>query len=205
MLVMLDEISGHMDDEQAERYSMGAIPEGELARCEEHLLVCESCQRRVAQSDQYVSSVGEAAARLRAGEKQARPSFDLRRLVPLLAATLLIVLAGTFGLRMINRSTGPIAAVYLQATRGLEVHAQAPEGRPLALNLDMTNLPESARAARIELVDEAGAARWQGEPPEKTGVGIPIPSLKAGVYFVRVYSPEGKLLREFGLEVTPAR
>src|ERR1017187_4511965 len=41
------------------------MSEEELARWEEHLLICDSCQRQVAASDTYVAAMRSAAAELR--------------------------------------------------------------------------------------------------------------------------------------------
>ena len=41
----------HIDEEELERYSMGAMPEAAIAPFEEHLLICEPCQLRLAQRD----------------------------------------------------------------------------------------------------------------------------------------------------------
>ena len=55
----------HLDDEEIEKYSMGDISEKEASRFEEHLLICESCQNRVSESDSYVSTMQCASARIR--------------------------------------------------------------------------------------------------------------------------------------------
>ena len=55
----------HLGGEEIERYSLGEMSEEELARWEEHLLICDSCQRQVAASDAYVAAMRSAAAELR--------------------------------------------------------------------------------------------------------------------------------------------
>ena len=62
----------HIDEEEIERYSMGAMPEGAIAPFEEHLLICESCQLRLAQSNVYVSAMRQASVRLRSGPLKRR-------------------------------------------------------------------------------------------------------------------------------------
>jgi anti-sigma factor RsiW len=62
---MEPEIDRHFDEEEIERYSRGDVHEGELGRFEEHLLICETCRRRVAQSDVYIGAMRRAAAELR--------------------------------------------------------------------------------------------------------------------------------------------
>jgi anti-sigma factor RsiW len=62
----------HLNGEEAERYSLGAMSEEEAAHWEEHLLVCETCRREVAASDAYVAAMRAAAKKLRKGTKKAR-------------------------------------------------------------------------------------------------------------------------------------
>jgi anti-sigma factor RsiW len=60
----------HLGGEDAERFSLGEMREEELAACEEHLLICDACRRRVAESDAYVAAMREAAAKLRRETKK---------------------------------------------------------------------------------------------------------------------------------------
>jgi len=65
---MAPRASAHLSGEEAVRYSLGEMSEEELARCEEHLLVCDACRREVAASDAYVEAMRKAAAQLRRGK-----------------------------------------------------------------------------------------------------------------------------------------
>jgi len=47
----------HMEEDEIESYSMGAVSEEECARFDEHLLVCEFCRNRVAKSDERVTAM----------------------------------------------------------------------------------------------------------------------------------------------------
>jgi anti-sigma factor RsiW len=60
----------HLGGEDAERYSLGEMPEEELARSEEHLLICDACRRLVTDSDAYVAAMRKAAAKLRRKSKK---------------------------------------------------------------------------------------------------------------------------------------
>lgn len=62
---MAPRLQQHLGDEAVERYSLGEMSEEELARCEEHLLICDPCRRLVAESDAYVAAMREAAAKMR--------------------------------------------------------------------------------------------------------------------------------------------
>jgi anti-sigma factor RsiW len=58
------EIGKHLEEGDLERYSMGAMPEEEAAPFEEHLLICETCRRRVDDCDEFVAALKSAAAQL---------------------------------------------------------------------------------------------------------------------------------------------
>lgn len=59
----------HLGREDAERFTLGAMSEEEVAHWEEHLLVCEPCRREVTESNAYVAAMRQAAAELRKGHK----------------------------------------------------------------------------------------------------------------------------------------
>jgi predicted anti-sigma-YlaC factor YlaD len=186
---MTMDIDGHLEEEELERYSLAASAEPELSKVEEHLLLCPSCRKKVETSDVYVHSMRHAAAQVRAEEKRA-PRWA--GMAFLLAAT--VLLAGV----VLIRSHAPVPfAVSLAATRGVGINAQAPAGVPLALQLDVTGLPAAA-SYRVEMVDHVGKQVWTGTFP-----GSPAKAAPAGIYFVRLYSPAGDLLREYGLEIGP--
>ena len=84
----------HIDEEEIERYSMGAMPEEATAPFEEHLLICQPCQLRLAQTDVYVSAMRLASARLRTEPlKRGLPWLRFPRLVPALAGLAVAVVA----------------------------------------------------------------------------------------------------------------
>lgn len=61
MVAMAQELNSHPDEGELEKYSMGDLREEE-DRFEEHLLHCEHCQRRLAETDAYVAAMRRAAA-----------------------------------------------------------------------------------------------------------------------------------------------
>jgi hypothetical protein len=198
--------NGHVDEEEIERYSMGAMPEGAIAPFEEHLLLCEPCQLRLAQADVYVSAMRQASARLRAEPlRRGFPWLRLPRLVPALAGmAVAIVAAGLWVGRLDMGSVHPFA-VDLAATRGAAIEAKAPAGRWLLLRLDLANLPASSWY-RLEMVDRFGSRVWQATVPAKGSTAdFKVPRTQPGIYFVRVYRPPGELLREYAFQVESPR
>lgn len=121
------------------------------------------------------------------------------------AAALLLVLAGsTVSWRMQSSVTmAPVATVKLVALRGGEGDvARAPSGRPLDLVFDRTDLPGDL-SYRAEVVNSSGRQMWRGNvriADQNLSARVDRP-LRAGVYWVRLYSSAGQLLREFGVHV----
>jgi hypothetical protein len=123
----------------------------------------------------------------------------------LLAAALLLVLAGaTVSWRM--QSSGalaPVAIVKLVALRGGEGDvARAPSGHPLDLVFNRMDLPADF-SYRGEVIHSSGRLVWSGDvriAAQNLTIRVHEP-LRAGAYWVRLYSSTGQLLREFGLNI----
>jgi Fe2+ or Zn2+ uptake regulation protein len=61
-----------LDEEVAEKYSLGQLSARKTADVEEHLLVCDSCRQVVTVCDSFVAAMRSAAAKLRVKEKKAK-------------------------------------------------------------------------------------------------------------------------------------
>ena len=196
----------HLDDEEFERYSMGAMPEAAIAPFEEHLLVCEPCQLRLAQTDAYVGAMRQASARLRTEPlKRGLPWLRFPRLVPALAGMAVAIVAAGLWISRPDMGEAHPFAVDLEATRGAAIEATAPAGRWLLLRLDLANLPASSWY-RLEMVDRFGSRIYQATvAAQGSKAGFMVPGTQPGIYFVRLYRPPGELLREYGFEVQGRR
>jgi anti-sigma factor RsiW len=62
--MMAQDLNRHPDEGELEKYSMADLREEAAAGFEEHLLHCEHCQRRLAETDAYVAAMRRAAAQL---------------------------------------------------------------------------------------------------------------------------------------------
>jgi hypothetical protein len=193
----------HASDEVLERYSMNRLAGLELAGFEEHLLVCESCQDRLAREDSIRQRVRDGEAVLQ--QPRAAVWWRLSRLAWAsgLVAVGLVVFAGS-AWQSLHRSAAPPAVILLQTTRGTEnpTLAAAPAGKPLTLVLDLTYLQQSSEY-RLEIVDAAGHPALQSNgSPQNNRLQVTLTrGLAAGAYFVRVYAPTRELLREYALTV----
>jgi hypothetical protein len=124
----------------------------------------------------------------------------------LLAAALLFVLVGApVAWRMQSSSVAPapVASIQLIALRGGEGYvALAPSGRPLELVFGRTDLPVDL-SYRAQVVNSSGRQVWSGSvriADQSLSIRVNGP-LRAGAYWVRLYTSAGQLLREFGLRV----
>ena len=200
------EIGRHLDETELEQYSMGTLPEPQLPPFEEHFLACESCQDRLLEMETYVNAVRSVSPKLRETPRSRWVElFAWPRPVWVAAAAMVAVAL------LVGRNWTPlpvrgpeIAIVLLQASRGIEglTSAKALARQPLSLQIDLTEIPGYA-SYRLEIVDSRGR-------PESVSVVTPrngkivqplIAGLPAGRYYVRLYTPGGELLREFGLQV----
>jgi hypothetical protein len=180
-----------MDPEDLERYSLGRTDPQDTARVEEHLLVCDRCRCKLEDTEGFAVAMKAAAAELDRGS--ARP----RRILPALAAAAGLILTASLALRW-GSDRQSAYSVDLAATRA-NMNITAPAGRPLELHPDLTGLP-ALSAYHIEIVDGTGKQVWRGDlaMPRTTVVA---PGQSTGIYYVRVYTPAGGLLREYGLRI----
>ncbi len=186
----------HLDEDQADDYSMGALSESEEALCEEHLLVCETCRQKVNETDQYVRAM-KSATREEAGSLRERGRAAWFGLKPAWIFATAVLLLGSVSLLRYEPGGSP-APVRLSALRGAQANPLAPAGKNLLLVPDVRGLPQSA-GYRVEVVDAEGQAVWSGS---FAASGTQVPPQKPGIYFVRIRSSNGELLREYGLEVS---
>jgi len=198
----------HASDEALELYATHSLPEPALAEIEEHLLVCSQCQQQLEEIDAYVSAMRGAAQRLDEEDESrkrrwARISGGLtfRRFGWAMAVTALVL--GAVALRVSTRHSGTAEpfALLLATSRGSGIQ-HAPAGRRLDLSLDMQGLPSFPRYA-LEVVDESARRQYQSQvTADQSVVRASLPAgLRRGTYFIRLYSPERELLREYGLQV----
>jgi len=135
VLSMRLETDRHLDEEQIERYSLGEIAEEEVSGLEEHLLICESCQSRVTESDTYVSTMQRASARIRRENLKAETGrWFFPRLTPTRATAASVLLLTVAGLWWVNLpakwrnrvAIQPAFTVNLVATRGSGIEGKGP-------------------------------------------------------------------------------
>lgn len=205
----------HISEDDLELYSMGRLAEPELERVEQHLLLCEGCQERLLQIDEFIATLRAAVKEkpLSAGRPEPSASGLLRRLLAgwqgwrpaygLAAAVAFVVLAAVlYWPATVDR---PVEDVYLYAIRNADIPTVS-SGAVLNLHLDTTQLPERS-SYFVRLVDAAGRKVWEAEVTSQAGwLSASLAQhgrLSAGRYWVRVYPTRASAepLREYGLVV----
>lgn len=193
----------HLSGDALEEYVFDRLPDAETARFEEHLLVCCGCRSALEETEGFIR-----AAKIAAAEYQANPRrhwldfarFDRWPKVVALAAAVLIVAAILWP----RDPAISAATVELIALRGgATPMAQARAGAELDLKVDLTGLP-TLSAYRIEIVNADGRLAWTATaaPGGERILITHVPKrLAQGIYWVRLYSESGELLREFGLKL----
>jgi hypothetical protein len=192
----------HLQPDEIERYSLGGANEDATARWEEHLLTCDPCRRQVEASDSYTVAMRNAATAIRnAPEEREVHRWSLfHGFMPALAALALLAVLGAVLLPRLGHAPSAFA-VHLDVTRGSAGEAHAPARTPLILQPDLTGLP-AWQSYGLQVVDGTGKQVWRGSLMASDAArGASIPELRRGVYFVRVYSPEGELRREYALDI----
>lgn len=197
-----DPSAPHLSEEMAEGYVMRKLSESEEQTVEEHLLACSACLDLVEKTEEFVLVMREAMQR----ETRAAPNRPAR--TPWLSWKWFAPAFGTAVLAaglVIQFSAGipptSPAEVSLTAFRSAE-SATAPAGRKLTLSLELAGLPDSA-SHQYRIVRASGEPVAQGQANitgDKATVQLSRP-LAADDYWVRLYSGEGALVREYGLKV----
>jgi len=197
--------STHPDEDVIENYAFGRLCDQQAAALEEHLLICEKCQGTLARTDEYIRlmkagtaafvterDVEHGAEHVGASPGRVRVGRDgLRRNIAAAAVLLLTCLTALLSWRT---PAGEPISVALHADRG-EI-SEAAAGQPLDLKIDLSDLPPAA-GYRVEIVDATGRRVWFGGTPARLTKG-----LSPGVYWLRLFTDTGELLREYGLRAS---
>jgi hypothetical protein len=201
----------HPAEEVLEEYGFGRVREPALTDLEVHLLVCASCQAKLQELDECAALMKAAAARYLRDPQPSRRTpawFPVPRFPAslLLVAGMLLVAIGA-GIAWRWRSVPLTATVQLAALRGGVSEgsgslAPGPANRPLDLAVNAASLPP-AIGYRLEMVDQSGRTLWTGQAKiAGAQLSAHIPSgPRAGIYWVRLYTSNNELLREFGMRL----
>jgi hypothetical protein len=201
----------HPSENIFEEYAFNRLSESDCAEFEEHLLVCARCQHNLAETDQYIQLMKRGTVEWRnlssatvTAAKAPRMSTVRAPIAAILTALALIAALAIAIPHYSRRATGHASPTELVAFRGGAgpAMAKARAGGPITVMIDTADL-DNPRHLRIQVVDANGKQIWTGaaaEPVTGTRISARIDTrLRAGIYWIRLYSPAGGVLREFGL------
>lgn len=196
-------LGSHIPEDTLEEYALGRVPESQSSPIEEHLLVCESCQKRLGDIDEYILLMKHATSQPHSVGSPASKTEPWRskRVRYIVGGTIAAGLAAAIFLPQ-SGALPPAEKVDLVAMRGAEMtHIHA--GRPVDFHIELPDLLDGTY--RIDVVDSGGRVVWSG-PGSARGKELRVrepKALKAGVYWVRLFAAGGDEVREFGLESAP--
>jgi hypothetical protein len=200
----------HLTEDIVEKYSFSRLPEETVAVLEEHLLICSSCQVFLQKTEEYIRLMKTATAEYDVNQP-ATSHIRTAAAKPWTRSSAiwgagLVLLCVTAILPWRLQAPLPAATVALASMRGgedVQGITQAPAERQLDLAISVNDLSVQSNAYRLELVDAKGRLEWGGIAPVVSGrlLGHVPSRLHAGIYWVRLYSVEGELLREFSLRL----
>lgn len=192
----------HETDEQLELFALDRLPEAAVERVEEHLMICDSCRMRLSDIGEFAHSMRESLRAAPLGPVPRRvgwfEGWNLKLAFGAAVACALVIAFVTWrGGNALNLA--PVATLTLSAMRGESAVI------PQAMQLDLTLAGASGQHLSVEVVDATGKRRWSGTADAADGVvRTTIDQVFApGTYFVRLRSPAGDLLHEYGFQVRP--
>jgi len=193
------DLNAHGTEEKLELYALGRLPDSDRALLEEHLIVCAVCREKL-------DGIGGFALAMREAGKQQPEAASTRKLASFfrqpavsmaLVFVLVVIVIAIFSTE--RTEVAPSAALQLTAARG---------GMPSTvsarqLDLRLADPPAEGGPFRVAVFNAAGGTVWSGLA-ESTPAGVDVSvtvTLPQGDYFVRLYSVDGKTLREYGFRV----
>ena len=201
----------HPDDYIWEEYSFGRLDEEQISAAEGHLLLCEQCQFKVAETDEwrrlfkYWETWLTQSAPRRRSRLLAFPSHARAGTVTLAFALAAAGLAAVIWVSPSQQeASGTPVAVSLRSLRGGAGEAvnRAPARRPLELSMSAPGIT-SRTNCRVEVVTAGGSLVWSGSSnPSDGSLSVDIStSLRPGIYWVRLYGANAALIAEYGLRL----
>jgi hypothetical protein len=187
----------HIREDLLDQYAMATLPEQSAAEVEEHLLSCSLCQKRLVETDEFLTVFRAAATQLDARPARRRwrlPSRIIAGAVAATAALLVFLISGE------RQNAEPSAMLLMQSFRGPEAAAHMVSGRPYRLAFDLS--VQATVDYEVEIVDEIGNGILRVGAEVRNGqLTVPLGKLARGSYWVRVYrtQPDRQVVAEYGL------
>ena len=192
----------HEPDDQLELYALDRLPEDAMERVEGHVLICDHCRTRLDDIGEFAYTMRQSLLAAQTDQVPAERGWfhGWHLKVAFGGAIAFALLYVVFVYRSSHLSgLAPVASLTLSAVRG-ESAVAAP-----GLEYDLTLRAASGSNLPVEVVDAAGKVVWSGTAAAYSdGVRARVTKpLQPGSYFVRLKSPSGELVHEYGLDIRP--
>ncbi|HZU24705.1 MAG TPA: hypothetical protein VFA04_04235 [Bryobacteraceae bacterium] len=198
-------------DDCLELYALGRLPDAHTIQLEEHLLICDACRDRLAQTERFIAALRRASDLLDP-EAPAIPKPILSSPTRLAQHRSPMLFAAALVLMTMAPAFRPATPILPRTSASLvTVRDAEPSALPVvdaALTTDLTlDVSRSVRPLvwKVTLVNSRGAAKWTANvrsAGETVRISIGRP-LGAGTYWVRLYDAgaPSELVREFGFRI----
>ncbi|MCS7024335.1 MAG: zf-HC2 domain-containing protein [Bryobacteraceae bacterium] len=204
-------IHEHVQEEILEAYVLRRLQAEEREFVEDHILICEPCQKRLDETRQFVRAAQIAAARIREQKKRGGHLrsylWNPEKKRPSWAVVAMASLGLALGISYRYSASPVVQEVSLMTTRGGEdAEVKWQRGLRLKLKLSLQGV-EPTSDYQVVVVDGSGRPIWRSgtlraQGPDVMEVDLPR-QLARGAYWVRLFAGgEGeRLLREYPLRV----
>ena len=193
----------HIEEDLLDQYAMGTLSGESVQEVEEHLLICRSCQTRLAETDEFLAVFSAAVTEQDAHPSRGWKGIVLSRTGLWAGAAALASLAVLLMVGPRHDTRPPAVTILMQSFRGADSDRSAAPGKPMVLVFD---LPVHAPPANyeIDVVDTAGNEVVVAGAELRSGqLAARFGKLASGSYWVRVYRTQStrELVAEYGLRV----
>jgi len=193
----VDTVIFHESEDRLELYALHRLPDSEVERVENHLLICNGCRDRLEEVSAFAFSMRQTLSDEPVTESNTR--WFGRWLGRSFAVMVLV--AGIYRISA-DAHVVPVASLQLTALRGSDVKTVV---RARELDLAFTDAPASSR---LDIVDVDNVTVWTGtlrpvaERAEARIAQARITQvLSPGEYFARVYTGARQPLHEYQFKV----
>jgi len=189
----------HIREDLLDQYAMAILPERLAAEVEEHLLSCSLCQKRLVETDEFLTVFRAAATQVDARPAR-QPGRWPSRIIACAGAAAAVAALLVFLISGERQNAKPSAMLLMQSFRGPEAAAHMVSGRPYRLAFDLS--VQTTVDYEVEIVDEIGNGILKIGAEVRNGrLTVPLEKLARGSYWVRVYRtrPDRQVVAEYGL------
>jgi hypothetical protein len=193
----VDTATFHESEDRLELYALRRLPDSDVERIENHLLVCDACRDRLEEVSAFAFSMRATLKDNPVIKSETRRFAWLTPQLGMAGALAAILLA--VGIFWTSRDAHilPVASLQLTALRAGEIKSV-----PRARELDLAFTDASA-SSRLDIVDAGGVTVWTGTLRSGAGrVEAKIGQvLSPGDYFARVSTTPGQPQHEYQFKV----